>query len=305
MAADPTPPSAEPSGPNWRVWLLAARPKTLGAAVAPVLVGTAMAIEAGALHLGAALCALLGAVFIQIGTNFSNDYLDFLKGADTDERKGPTRATQAGLVSARAMKRATAIAFGLAVVAGVYLIVRGGWPILVVGVVSIACGVLYTAGRFSLAYLGLADLFVLVFFGPVAVGGTYYVQALALPSEVLVAGLGPGLLATAILLVNNIRDVREDRLAGKQTLIVRAGRRVGIGLYAVCVVGAVTVVIGLVIVTGQHWAALSTVLVLPVSWPLVHRLASETDPRRLNPLLGETGRLLLLFSVLFAVGWNL
>lgn len=304
MAADTTSPPSERPMPAWRVWLLAARPKTLGAAVAPVLVGTAMAFEAGALHLGAVLCALLGAVFIQIGTNFSNDYLDFLKGADTDERKGPLRATQAGLVSPQAMKRATAIAFGLAVVAGLYLIVRGGWPILLVGVVSIACGVLYTAGRFSLAYLGLADLFVLVFFGPVAVGGTYYVQALALPPMVLVAGLAPGLLATAILLVNNIRDVREDRLAGKRTLIVRTGRRVGIGLYVASVVGAVAVVAGLVLATGQHRAALATVLVLPAAWPLVRRLASETDPRRLNPLLGATGRLLLLFSVLFAVGWN-
>ncbi|MFB3133801.1 MAG: 1,4-dihydroxy-2-naphthoate octaprenyltransferase, partial [Rhodothermales bacterium] len=160
------------------IWTAAARPKTLGAAVAPVLVGTAMAWEAGGFHAPAALCALLGALLIQIGTNFSNDYADFLKGADTGVRKGPLRVTQAGLVAPATMKRATVLVFALAFVVGLYLIWRGGWPILVIGVLSILSGVFYTVGRYSLADLGLADVFVLVFFGPVAVGGTYYVQAL-------------------------------------------------------------------------------------------------------------------------------
>ena len=185
-----------PSGPA--LWLLAARPKTLPAAAAPVAVGTALALEAGAFHALAAACALLGAVFIQVGTNYANDYYDFAKGADTADRKGPTRVTQAGLVAPEATRRAAFVAFGLAVAAGVYLMLRGGWPVVAIGVLSICAGVLYTAGRWALAYLGLADLFVLVFFGPVAVAGTYYVQAVgdaaalaALP-VVIAAGLGAG-----------------------------------------------------------------------------------------------------------------
>ena len=287
---------------RFRVWMLAARPKTLGAAVAPVLVGTAMAWEAGRFHALAALCALLGAVLIQIGTNFSNDYADYLKGADTDARKGPLRVTQAGLVSASAMRRATAFVFGLAVLAGVYLIVRGGWPVLAIGVASIVSGILYTVGRYSLAYLGLADLFVLVFFGPVAVGGTYFVQALAITPEVLVAGLGPGLLAVAILLVNNIRDVEEDRAAGKRTLVVRGGKRFGVGLYVGCVVAAALVPVGLYLWTGRHpWVMLAALVAL-AAIPIVKKLR-RLPAAALNPLLGATGRLLLLFSILFTIGW--
>ncbi len=286
-----------------KLWVTAARPKTLGAAIAPVVVGTAMALEAGALHVPAALCALLGAVFIQIGTNFSNDYVDYLKGADTEARKGPLRVTQAGWVTPSTMKGATILTFGLAVVAGIYLMWRGGWPVVLIGVVSIACGVLYTAGRYSLAYLGLADLFVLIFFGPVAVAGTYYVQSLDVTPAVLLMGLGPGLLATAILLVNNIRDVEEDRAAGKKTLIVRTGRRVGVGLYTGCVLGAATVVAVLVLKEG-HLPALLALLILPLAVPVIRQLATEQNPLALNPLLGATGRLLLIYSVLFAVGWN-
>ncbi len=286
-----------------QVWLLAARPKTLAAAVAPVLIGTAMAWAVGGFHAGAALCALLGAVFIQIGTNFSNDYADFLKGADTSDRKGPLRVTQAGLVSPEAMRRATVVAFGLAVAAGAYLIWRGGWPILAVGLVSIASGVLYTVGRYSLAYLGLADLFVLVFFGPVAVGGTYYVQALEIDAVVLVAGLSTGLLSTAILLVNNIRDVDEDRRAGKKTLVVRLGKPFGIGLYAACIVAAVLIPVVLYGLTGQHPWAMAVGLVASPAVSIVRKLRRETDPRALNPLLGATGRLLVLYSLVFAIGW--
>lgn len=286
-------------------WVTAARPKTLWAAVAPVLVGTAMAFEAGVLHAPSALCALLGAMLIQVGTNYSNDYVDFLKGADTAERKGPLRVTQAGLVSPEAMRRATILVFALAFVSGLYLVWRGGWPILAVGVLSILFGVLYTAGRYSLAYLGIADIFVLVFFGPVAVGGTYYVQALALPPEVLVAGLGPGLLAVAILLANNIRDIDEDRVAGKKTLVARLGRDFGVGLYAATIALATLVPAVLYAMTGGHEAALATFVVVPLGIPLMNQLLRERDARALNPLLGATARLLLVYSVLFAVGWNL
>ena len=289
-----------------KVWTQAARPQTLGAAVAPVVVGTAMAAEAGAFHALSAACALLGAVLIQIGTNFSNDYRDFLKGADRPSREGPTRATQAGWVSPRAMRRATMGAFVLAFASGLYLIWRGGWPVLAVGVASIASGVWYTAGRWSLAYLGLADLFVLVFFGPVAVGGTFYVQALYVSAPVLGAGLAPGLLATGILLVNNLRDREEDARAGKKTLVVRFGRSFGRALYAACMAGAALVPVVLVAQTGQHAAALAASGVALLGGGLLaSRLFRAATPAAFRPLLGRTGQLLVAYSLAFAVGWNL
>jgi 1,4-dihydroxy-2-naphthoate polyprenyltransferase len=287
------------------VWVSAARPKTLLAAVAPVILGTAIAVVDGGFHLGAAVCALLGAMLIQVGTNYSNDYHDFVKGADTDQRKGPTRATQAGLVSPQAMRSAAAIAFALAFAAGVYLIYRGGWPILAIGVASILSGIWYTAGRYSLAYLGLADLFVLVFFGPIAVVGTYYVQALNWSFEAMVAGLGPGILAVAILLVNNIRDVDEDRLAGKRTLIVRLGRSIGVGLYGLCLVIAALVPVALVV----HYAAPVGILaasVVPVFGSrIIQHLRSIDDPRSLNPLLGMTSMILFAYCLVLSGAWLL
>lgn len=285
------------------IWTAAARPKTLGAAVAPVLVGTAMAWAAGGFHAGAALCALLGALLIQIGTNFSNDYTDYLKGADTEARKGPLRVTQAGLVLPETMKRATIGVFVLAFVVGLYLVWRGGWPVLAIGLLSIFSGVLYTVGRYSLAYLGLADLFVLVFFGPVAVGGTYYVQALEVDAVVLIAGLAPGLLSTAILLVNNIRDVEEDREAGKKTLVVRLGKPFGIGLYVFCVTAAALIPLGLFLATGRHPWAIAVLPVVLMAVPVIRKLRTERNSIALNPLLGATGRLLLVYSVLFSIGW--
>ncbi len=294
-----------------RVWALAARPKTLPAAVAPVLVGTALALRAGAFHPAAALCALLGAVLIQVGTNYANDYQDFLKGADTEARRGPLRVTQAGLASPTAVRRAAALAFGLAVVAGVYLMVRGGWPIVAVGAASIVCGVFYTGGRFSLAYLGVADLFVLAFFGPVAVAGTYWVQAVGSDAAsgwpvAAIAGLGPGFLATAILLANNVRDVREDQAAGKRTLVVRLGRAAGVRLYAACVSGAVVVPAALALwLDGSAWVLAASLAASLLGRPLVRTLARTEDPAVLNPLLGKTAQLLILYSTLFAAGWLL
>jgi len=297
----PTPPAS-----RWRLWLDAARPKTLPAAIAPVLVGVALAVEAGAVHALAAACALLGAVFIQIGTNYANDAEDFVRGADTEARKGPQRATAAGLVTPGQMRAAAAVAFGLAFASGVYLIWRGGWPILALGLASIASGVAYTAGRYALAYTGLADLFVLVFFGPVAVGGTYYVQALDLPGWVPVAGLGPGFLATAILLANNVRDVEEDRQANKRTLVVRFGRPFGVRLYNACISGAVVVPAALAYVAHDHVGILAaSALAALVGRRLTRTLATTTDPAVLNPLLGKTAGLLFLYSVVFALGWTL
>ena len=288
-----------------RIWALAARPKTLWAAVVPVVVGTAMAVGAGGFHAPSAFFALLGAVLIQVGTNYINDYYDFLKGADTVSRKGPVRALQSGLVSAETTRRAAALVFALAVVDGLYLVWRGGWPVLLIGVLSIIAGVLYTAGRYSLAYLGLADVFVVLFFGPVAVGGTYYVQTLGINGAVLFAALGPGLLSAAILLVNNVRDVDEDRRANKKTLVVRLGRKTGVALYALCAGVAALIPVVLYLATGEHPWAIAALIVLPLAVPVVRTLASSKDPLALNPMLGATSRLLLVYGLLFSIGWLL
>ena len=288
-----------------RVWLWAARPKTLGAAVAPVFVGTVLAVEAGTWHPWAAALALLSAVFIQVGVNYHNDYTDYLQGADTEDRVGPLRVTQAGLVDPETMRRATVGMFGAAVLAGGYLIVRGGWPVLAIGAASIATAVWYTAGPYSLASLGLADLAVFVFFGPVAVGGTYYVQALACPPEVIAVGAGPGLFSVGILLVNNIRDVANDRAAGKRTLVVRVGRRAGVWLYGASLSGALLLPVALAAGTGGHWGAVATLVLFPLVVRHSRTLATTDDPEALNPLLGATGRLLVLWAALFSVGWLL
>ncbi|MEF8796708.1 MAG: 1,4-dihydroxy-2-naphthoate polyprenyltransferase [Salinivenus sp.] len=288
-----------------RVWILAARPKTLAASLAPVLVGTAMAVEAGSAAPVAAAFTFLSATLIQIGVNYHNDYTDYLQGADTDDRVGPLRVTQAGLVAPTTMRRATVVVFGAAVAAGAYLIYRGGWPIFVIGIASIATAIWYTAGPYSLAALGLADLAVFLFFGPVAVGGAYYVQALACPPEVLVAGVGPGLFSVGILLVNNIRDAPNDRAAGKRTLVVRVGRSAGVALYGAALGGALLVPVVLVLWTGRHPWLLTTLLLVPGVVRAVRTAARTSTPEALNPLLATTGRLLALWSVLFAVGWSL
>ena len=294
--------STATAGPS--TWIQAARPKTLGAAVAPVLVGTAMAWGAGEAHALAAFLTLVSAVFIQIGVNYHNDYHDFLKGTDTEERVGPQRVTQAGLVDPDTMRNATIMVFGVAIAAGSYLMWRGGWPIVGVGTASILSALWYTGGRYSLAYMGAADLFVFVFFGPVAVGGTYYVQALSLPWEVVVAGMGPGLLAVAILLINNIRDVEGDRNARKRTLVVRLGRRAGVVFYGFCITAAGLLPVGLYVATDQHPWAMLTALIVLLGIPPLRTLSATEDPQKLNLLLGATGRLLVLWAVFFSIGWN-
>ncbi len=302
-----------PTLPRSAVWLAAARPKTLPAAAAPVLLGTAFAWGLGGFHAGAALCALAGALLIQIGTNFVNDSEDAVRGADTPTRVGPVRAVAAGLVTAGQMRRAAALTFALAVAAGGFLIARGGWPVLALGLVSIAMGVAYTAGRYALAYTGLADLAVLVFFGPVAVGGTVYVQALALPPWVLLAGLGPGALATAILVANNVRDAEGDRAAGKRTLVARFGVPFGLRVYSACVSIAVAVPAGIVFTTRADVGMLAASVVATLGGRrLASRLAASVAApvpagvsHPANAVLAQTGRLLLAYCLAFAAGYLL
>lgn len=289
-----------------KIWLMAARPKTLAAGLTPVLIGSALAHGAGGFHGASALCAALGALLIQIGTNFANDYFDFVKGTDTEERTGPKRATQAGLVSPKTMLVATVLVFALAFVPGAYLVYRGGWPILAIGVMSVLCGVLYTGGPFPLGYLGLGDLFVLVFFGPVAVGGTYYVQTLNVTTDVLVAGLMPGLFSTAILTVNNLRDADTDVRSGKRTLAVRFGKTFARWEYLACVTSAGLVLPAyLCLRAAGHWAALVACAAVLIALPLVRKVFTCEDGAVLNDTLAGTGKVLLLFSILFSVGWIL
>ncbi len=285
------------------VWILATRPKTLPAALAPVLIGTAMAVSAGSGHLLAALAAGFGAIMIQIGTNFTNDYWDFKKGTDREDRLGPMRVTQAGLVTPEAMKRAIVIAFGLAFLAGVYLVARGGWPIVIIGLLSILFGILYTAGPVSLSYTGLADIFVFVFFGPVAVAGTYYVQTLEINSPVVLAGLAPGFFSMAILTVNNLRDVNTDRRAGKRSMVVRFGTTFAKVEYLMLVSLGSLVPIAMVSGNREHLWALAAVLTLIPAALAVRTVFTATDGPTLNKTLADTGRLLLLYSLLFSIGW--
>jgi 1,4-dihydroxy-2-naphthoate octaprenyltransferase len=289
-----------------KIWIDSTRPKTLAAAVGPVLIGAALAFDAGGLHVITLLTTLAAAVLIQIGTNLSNDYFDYVKGADTEERTGPVRATQAGLVSPAAMLAASVAVFGLAAVLGLYLVFRGGWPILVIGVLSILCGVLYTAGPWPLGYLGLGEIFVLVFFGPVAAGGTYYLQAGSINTVVIVAGLAPGLISTAILAVNNLRDRHTDKLTGKKTLAVRFGKRFGVFEYISCLIMASLVPIVLCWITRGHFGCLISLIALCVAWKSIYSVYSKGDEAALcNQVLGDTGKFLVLFSVLFSVGWVL
>ena len=289
------------------IWILAARPKTLWAAVAPVLIGTAMAYG-GLLPLDwlSVVSTFAGALLIQIGTNFANDYFDFVKGTDTAHRIGPTRATQAGLVSPAVMRRAFQIAFGLALVPGAYIIWRGGWPFVVIGVLSIISGILYTGGPYPLGYLGLGDCFVLVFFGPVAVGGTYYLHALEVTPAALIAGVASGLFSVAILAVNNMRDMDEDRRAGKKTLAVRFGRTFARVEYVTCIIaGAFIIPLYFYASTEDRLFALVPMIVIPASIPAIKTVLVTADGPTLNGVLAKTGKMLLLFSIVFSLGWIL
>lgn len=282
---------------------MTARPKTLWAAVGPVLMAAAMAFDAGSLHVPTLVVIFLAAIMIQIGTNLCNDYYDHVKGADTSERLGPVRATQAGLIEPSQMKLSFIIVFAIAVCLGGYLVFRGGWPIVVIGVASIASGILYTAGPFPLGYIGLGELFVLVFFGPVAVGGTYYLQTGGINYEVIVAGLGPGLISTAILAVNNTRDFRTDKDAAKKTLVVRFGYTFGVCEYILCLTIACVIPLMLCVLSRSHYFCALTVLTLLPAICLIKTVCSHPNAETFNKVLADTGKLLMLFSVLFSVGW--
>jgi 1,4-dihydroxy-2-naphthoate octaprenyltransferase len=282
-----------------QAWLLAIRPKTLPAALGPVAVGTAAALGDGRFALLPALAALAGALLLQVGSNLANDYFDFHKGADNEERLGPTRVTAAGLLTPAKVRTGMMVVFGLAALVGVYLVYVGGWPILLLGGSAIVAAILYTGGPFPYGYYGLGELFVFVYFGLAAVAGTYYVQALGVTPTVWLAAVPVGLLITAILVVNNHRDRTTDAKAGKRTLAVLLGERGTQVEYAAMLLVAYIVP---VLMTSMHslWILLPLVS-SPLAVSLVRDMAT-LEGRALNKTLAGTARLSLIFSLLLAAG---
>ena len=291
-----------------RIWCEATRPRTLPAAVAPVLVGTALAWRADEARWPAAAACLGFALLVQIGTNFANDYYDALKGADTAERVGPRRAVASGLVRPETMRAAMIGVFAAAFLLGLTLLAYGGWTMLIVGVLSIACGVAYTGGPYPLAYHGLGDVFVFVFFGLVAVGATTFVQTGELTAAAWLAGAGVGALATNILVANNYRDVETDRKAGKNTLLVRWGRGYGRAQFAVAHGLAVLAPLGLVVLGAARVEAAAGVALVS-AWVMRaqgRRLKRADSPGACIALLAATGKWLALYGLLLglAISWR-
>lgn len=279
-------------------WILAARPKTLSASVVPVLIGTALA--PAPIRWTMFACALTGALCIQIATNFINDALDFRKGADTVERLGPVRVTQAGFMTAEQVLGAAYGFFAIAAVCGIPLIIRGGWPLVAIGITSIVAAYIYTGGPYPLAYNGLGELFVIVFFGFVAVGGSYYVQTLTVSPSVILAGFNAGALATVLLVINNLRDVETDRKTNKRTLAVRLGEK--FSRYEIAFFALAPFVPQIFIAQLRHSDRMFLPLIaLLVAFRLVSRVFTSSG-RDLNRCLALAGVEQWLFGILFVIG---
>jgi 1,4-dihydroxy-2-naphthoate polyprenyltransferase len=287
--------------PTLKSWLMAVRPKTLTASLMPVAVGTGLAFGQGVGRWLPAIAALVGALLIQIGTNLTNDYYDFKKGADTSERLGPVRVTQSGLIAPGTVLAGALGCFALAVLSGIYLVWVGGWPIVAIGLTSVLCGYAYTGGPLPLAYHGLGDIFVFVFFGLVAVTGTYYVQALTVSPAAWWAAIPVGALGTALLVVNNLRDAHTDVKANKRTLVVRLGTGAGKAEYLVLLAAAFAtpfILFGLGL--AGAWVFLALLSAPLAVGPL--ELVMGAQGAALNAALGATARLQLVFGLLFALG---
>jgi len=284
-----------------QVWILAVRPKTLPAAAAPVIVGAALAASAGYWQGLPALAALCAALLLQIGSNLANDVFDYEKGADSGERLGPLRVTQAGLLTPAEVKRGMWVVFGLAALTGVYLIAHAGWVVLVIGLAAIISAIAYTGGPFPLGYHGLGDLFVFIFFGLVATVGTYYIQTSTTTSTVWWMGTAIGLLILNVLVVNNLRDLDSDRLTGKLTLAVRFGKKGARLEYWLGLGGAYMIPMFLWYQGDLSIGSLSVLLSTPLAWRLARSIYQDSGIK-LNKTLAETGQLGLIYALLFAVG---
>src|SRR3954454_1124374 len=310
-AVTPTSRSASPTSASsrsaprvspFKLWIVAARPRTLPAAISPVLVGTALAGSEDVFKPLRFVCALIGSIFIQIGTNLANDYSDARRGADTEDRLGPVRVTAGGLMPPKQVLVGTYVAFGVAVLAGAYLTAVAGWQLLLVGAASIAAGVLYTGGPKPYGYEGLGELFVFLFFGVVAVVGSYFVQVERFEWEAFALSVPVGLLASAILVVNNVRDVDTDRRAGKRTLAVKLGRPGARRLFAVMLLLSFLAPIVIWAAGGLTAWILLSLLAAPLALRLHGVVSRRTDGPSLNGALAGTGRVLALYSLLLAAG---
>lgn len=286
---------------EWKTWLLAIRPRTLPAAAAGVVMGAALAWHDGYFRLDATLVCLCTALLLQIGSNLANDVFDFERGTDTAERLGPTRVTQAGMLTPKQVKAGMLVVFGCSAVLGLYLAWLGGWVIILLGAAAIISAIAYTGGPFPLGYYGLGDLFVFLFFGLAAVAGTYYIQASSVSSAAWWMSISPGLLITAILVVNNLRDIDNDRKAGKHTLAVRLGEQGTKLQYISCMVVAYLVLIPVTWAGMIPWSALTAYLSLPLAAQATKVVLTQTG-RPLNMALAKTGQTALVFSLLFWMG---
>ncbi len=285
-----------------KIWVDAARPKTLTAAFTPVFVGAGIAFYDQTLAIDATAVALLCAFLIQIGTNFANDYFDFIKGADTDERIGFQRATASGLIPPKTMLRATILTMGLAFIFGLYLVWIGGWTVLLIGVLSLVFGILYTGGPYPLGYNGLGDVFVFIFFGIVAVMGTYYVNALEWSEASFWASLAVGALCTNILVINNLRDVEQDAKAGKRTLGVLFGDTALKWEYLLMLVLAFAIPPHFYFQLGYEIWIFLPFLLVPLAFIHAKKVWTETHKPNLNKVLGQTAQFMALFGILFTIG---
>ncbi len=286
---------------NWNTWGLAIRLRTLPAAAAGVVMGTALAWRDGFFRLDAALVCLLTALFLQIGSNLANDVFDFERGTDTPERLGPVRVTQAGLLTSSQVKQGIIVVFALAALFGLYLASLGGWIVIIIGLAAILSAIAYTGGPFPLGYYGLGDLFVFIFFGLASVSGTYYVQAGFVSAGAWWMAIPPGLIITAILVVNNLRDLENDRKAGKHTLAVILGERATKTQYLICMIAAYLMIPFAAVIMVIPWSALLTWFSLPLAIKTT-RIVFTQKGRALNGALAGTGQVALLFSILFWIG---
>lgn len=284
-----------------KVWLLAARPKTLPAAISPVVVGCAVAWVEGGLRLLPALAAFAVALLLQIAANFANDVADFKRGADTAERLGPPRVTQSGLLTEQQVIIATGLTLILAMIPGLYLVWLGGPRLAVVGLLAMLAAVAYTAGPKPFGYLGLGEVFIFLFFGPVAVAGTAYVMTHEVTTLALAASIPMGCLISAILVVNNLRDIDTDRAAGKRTLAVRIGREATRWEYLLLLVIAYVVPVAIAVSGSRSWWILMALVTIPLGVLLVRQVWT-LQGRGLNAVLAGTARLCLWFAIAFAAG---
>ncbi len=286
---------------DWNTWGLAIRLRTLPASAAGVVTGSALAWHDGFFRFDAALACLFTALLLQIGSNLANDVFDFERGTDTPERLGPVRVTQAGLLTPSQVKLGMYLSFALAALLGLYLAWLGGWPVIVLGLAAIISAIAYTGGPFPLGYYGLGDLFVFIFFGLASVAGTYYVQAKSVSAAAWWMAIPPGLIITAILVVNNLRDLESDRKAGKHTMAVMLGKQASKIQYLICVIIAFLAMPVAASLRIVPWTSLLAYISLPLAIKTA-RIVFTQKGRPLNGALAGTGQLALLFSLLFWVG---